>query len=189
MGNREDRALTINDRWFFVDFLSKIRLLPRRRFVRPRLGNGFSNGNINLCGWRNVIFSVDFRQVLAFRRMCCPGVLPGYPVLAFYSPIPQAPSSNPRDQGRGRGAHTGEFPFRDCGAGSGCCVERGGALDGCLSRGMCFVPDFRNRVPVVVSHVFGERVFLCLRSCVSYSTNGPLDRTWAEKFLVLPESE
>ena len=103
MGNREDRALTINDRWLFVDFLSKIRLLPRRRFFRSRLGNGLSNRNVNLCRWRNLIFSVDFRQVLAIRRMGRPGILPGCPALAFYSQIPQAPSSTPEAGGEGEG--------------------------------------------------------------------------------------
>ena len=85
MANGEDRVHTIDDRRFFIDSLGKIRLLPR--FLQPRLGNGLSNSNIDLCRRSNVSFPIDFRQMLTIRRMSSLRILASYQTLAFYLQI------------------------------------------------------------------------------------------------------
>ena len=146
-------------------------MLPGGRFVPPRLGNGLSNRNIELCRCHNVIFSVDFRQVLAIRRMGRPGILPGCPALAFYSQIPQAPSSTPEAGGEGEGRIPVSF-FSEA-------VEpaRAAALSAEEPLTVvCFVACVLYPIFVTVSQslspIVGGGVFLCL-TC--FSRKGPLN--------------
>lgn len=71
-------GITIDNRRLFINLLSEIRLFPRRRLLTPSLGNSLSNRDINLGRRHNFVFSIDFRQALAVRRMCSAGITASY---------------------------------------------------------------------------------------------------------------